>query len=397
MNSKWPIEKIGLHIKQFSEKNKSNELLDVFSVTNSQGFVKSTDYFSKKVYSKDTQNYKIVNKNYFAYNPSRVNVGSIDFQRKQDKVLVSPLYTVFRTDDLLDNNYLLYFLKSHWGNQQIQSRSEGAVRKNLKYKGLENIKIPIPSVNDQIRIARLLSRIEALINTRKENLKLLDEFLKSTFLEMFGDPVRNEKEWKKEAINSFSKVRIGPFGSLLHAEDYISDGIPLINPSHIINGKIIPNSKLCLTEEKYQELSKYHLTKDDVVVARRGEIGRCAIVENNQKLFCGTGSMFIRISNDYSPLFLQFQIFNTTLRNYLESKAKGVTMKNLNSIILGNLEVLVPPDKLVNKFVQIVEKVKFISYEYQKNLTDLENLYGAVSQKAFKGELDLSAIPVVAT
>jgi type I restriction enzyme S subunit len=211
---------------------------------------------------------------------------------------------------------------------------------------------------------------------------------------MFGDPVRNEMGWEKIKIGEIASIRIGPFGSLLHAEDYVKDGIPLINPSNMVDGKIVPDKNLSLSQEKYNELKNYHLERNDVVVARRGEIGRCAIVETDSHLFCGTGSMFVRITKKYYPIFLQFQIYQTSLKDFLESKSKGVTMKNLNSKILSQLKVLKPPLELQTEFVTIVEKVEALKEKYQNSLNDLETLYGALSQKAFKGELDLSRIAI---
>ncbi|KIL72338.1 Type I restriction-modification system, specificity subunit S [Bacillus badius] len=369
--------------------------MEVYSVTNSKGFTKSTEYFSKEIFSKDLSNYKLVKRNQFAYNPSRINVGSIAFLSNADFALVSPLYIVFEVDkNHLFPDYLLRYLKSHYGNVQIRNNTEGSVRDSLKYKGLEKIKVPIPPLNDQIRIATVLSRAEALIAKRKESIKELDELLKSHFLEMFGDPLKNEKGWEKKRINEIAEVRIGPFGSLLHAEDYVKNGIPLINPSHIVDGKIIPDNKQSLTQEKFEELKAYHLKINDIVVARRGEIGRCAVVTNSRDLLCGTGSMFIRINDNYCPILLQFQVSNTTLKHYLERKAKGVTMKNLNSKILGNLMVLNPPQEIQNRFSAVYRKVETLKAKYHKSLIELENLFGSLSQLAFKGELDLSKVEI---
>ena len=110
---------------------------------------------------------------------------------------------------------------------------------------------------------------------------------------MFGDPVINEKEWRTVPLSDVAEVRIGPFGSLLHKEDYIEGGHALVNPSHIIDGKIIPDEELTITDEKYAALSAYKLEIGDVVLGRRGEMGRCAVV-NNDGFLCGTGSMIIR-------------------------------------------------------------------------------------------------------
>jgi len=282
------------------------------------------------------------------------------------------------------------FLQSKFA--YLRQTAIGATIPHINRKALEGIALPDIELDDQKRIAHLLGKVEGLIARRKHHLQQLDDLLKSVFLEMFGDPVRNEKGWEKRPLSEFATVRIGPFGSLLHAEDYITGGIPLINPSHMVNGEIVIDESLTITEEKFQELSAYHLDLNDVVVARRGEIGRCALVRNKIKLLCGTGSMFVRSTSEYLPIMLQFMIYRTSLKDYLESNAKGVTMKNLNSSILEKMQVIVPPPDLQNQFAAIIIKVDALKSRYQQSLTDLESLYGALSQKAFKGELDLSRV-----
>lgn len=288
--------------------------------------------------------------------------------------------------------YLFQFLNSNIFEKECIKNSNGAAQLNVSSKWVENYQIPLPPLKDQIHIANLLTRAENLIAKRKESIKALDDLLKSTFLEMFGDPVKNEKGWEKKRIDEIAEVRIGPFGSLLHSSDYVENGIPLINPSHIIDGEIVPDSFLTITHEKYKELESYQLKINDVVVARRGEIGRCAIVRTLTPLFCGTGSMYIRFNSDYYPILLQYQIYNTSLRDFLESKAKGVTMKNLNSTTLGDLEILYPPRKLQDKFVGAVKKIETLKLKYGNSLNELESLYGEVNKRAFNGKLFLSNV-----
>ncbi len=315
-----------------------------------------------------------------------VHLATTPFATSTDCLVIRP-----KPDTEIDINYVFQYLK---GNIRVLEQGfKGAGLKHISKKYLSKLQIPYPEeLNDQKRIAHLLGKMEGLIARRKQHLQQLDELLKSVFLEMFGDPVRNEKGWKKKLLRKLAMVKIGPFGSLLHAEDYITGGIPLVNPSHVVDGEIKIDESLTITEKKFCELSSYHLALNDVVIARRGEIGRCALVKTKSKLLCGTGSMFARITDEYLPLMLQFMIFRTSLKSYLESKAKGVTMKNLNSSILENMEVIYPPIDLQNQFAVIVEKVEGIKTQYQQSLTELENLYGALSQKAFKGELDLSRV-----
>lgn len=101
--------RLGDYIQEYTVKNKKEEDIPVYSVTNTQGFCR--DYFGKDVASKDRSTYKIVPRGYFAYNPSRINVGSVDWQRHEDRVIVSPLYNVFSVSKELDKQYLYYYLK----------------------------------------------------------------------------------------------------------------------------------------------------------------------------------------------------------------------------------------------------------------------------------------------
>ena len=110
---------------------------------------------------------------------------------------------------------------------------------------------------------------------------------------MFGNPVTNEKGWSLLRLDEIAEVKIGPFGSLLHREDYIEGGYALVNPSLIIDGEVVIDPKLTVSEEKYEELSAYIMHIGDIVLGRRGEMGRCAVV-NTEGYLCGTGSMILR-------------------------------------------------------------------------------------------------------
>ncbi len=270
----------------------------------------------------------------------------------------------------------------------LRTKTTGATIPHINRKSLEDLLIPELNISDQIQIANILSKAEILIEQRKQSIALLDELLKSSFLEMFGDPVRNEKGWNKSALKEFARIRIGPFGSLLHRKDYVQNGVPLVNPSHISDGKIIIDSELTISKEKMKELSTYIMFEGDVVLGRRGEIGRCAVVTKNENGFlCGTGSIFIRPSNKLKPIYLYNVISSSSMRKVLENLAKGITMKNLNSGIVEELKIPVPPIELQTKFAQLVEKTETLKEQYKSSLQELENLYGSLSQLAFKGEL----------
>ena len=178
MNS-WKKVRLGDYIHEYSKRNKDNANIPVYSVTNTSGFC--TEYFSKEVASKDKTTYKIVNKGFFAYNPSRINVGSVDWLRDMDRVIVSPLYNVFFVDDTLDQQYLYYYLKSPVGLFYINELASGSVRDNLKFSILSEFNIPFPDLTIQKDIAITIDRIVQTINICNKILKKIDSLVKSRF------------------------------------------------------------------------------------------------------------------------------------------------------------------------------------------------------------------------
>ena len=171
---------LGKFVKEYSVRNKCNEEIPVYSVTNSQGFC--TEYFGKEVASQNKTTYKIVPKGYFAYNPSRINVGSVDWQRNEDRVIVSPLYNVFSVTDEIDRQYLYYFLKSDLGRQMIKAKASGSVRDNLKFEMLKEMTIPDISVTEQKYAATVLDKLQCLIQLRQQELQKLDDLVKARFV-----------------------------------------------------------------------------------------------------------------------------------------------------------------------------------------------------------------------
>lgn len=383
MKQGWEHKKLGSYIKEYSVKNKLSEEIPVYSVTNSQGFCK--DYFGKEVASQDKSTYKIVPYGFFAYNPSRINVGSIDWQSKEDRVIVSPLYNVFSVSSDLMQQYLLYYLKSPATIHYIDSIATGTVRLNLKLSLLKEFILPIPSLSTQEKIVSELDKINELIRLKKEQLKDYDNLAQSIFYEMFGDPVENEKEWEVKKIGDLAIVKTGPFGSMLHKEDYITDGIPLVNPIHMKNFKIVPDMEFTISKEKACELENYMLQNNDVVFARRGDIGRCAIVSEIEKGYlCGTGSLFVRFTEDIESVFIMYIIRSESFSKHLVSKAKGATMLNINSNTIADLEIPLPPLPLQHLFAQRIEQIERQKSAVQKSITDLETLLASRMQYWFE-------------
>jgi len=256
--------------------------------------------------------------------------------------------------EVINNRYLYWFLKGN--TEYLNSLGRGATFKEISKQIVSDIEINVPEIKVQEEAVHILEKISGVIQLRKQELQILDGLIKARFVEMFGDPVSNPKEWEKKVLSEEAEIKIGPFGSLLHKEDYITGGHALVNPSHIVDGKIVPDDKLTISDEKYDELSAYHLRTGDVVMGRRGEMGRCAVVEK-PGLLCGTGSLLIRTNGDLSADYIQKIISFPSFKRTIEEMAVGQTMPNLNVPIVSAFQIIKPPKSVQNQYYSFVAQV----------------------------------------
>ena len=177
---------IGDVIEQISKRNKNNTIQNVLSVSNRQGFIKQSDQFENRyVASEDTSNYKIVEQNDFAFNPARINVGSIARLTTFEKGIVSPMYICFRTRENVAPEYIDFFFESKHFYCEIQKRLEGSVRQCLSFEGLCNIPFSLPSLEMQQRIGKRLFTLGQKIKTETDLLELLNKQKQYLLRQMF--------------------------------------------------------------------------------------------------------------------------------------------------------------------------------------------------------------------
>lgn len=234
--------------------------------------------------------------------------------------------------------------------------AHGATMRHLTKKVFESLPFSYPNRSEQLTIAKRLDDIQRQIYLAEKQISKLDSLVKSRFVEMFGDPCDANGNRAKVKVASICELRIGPFGSALHKNDYISGGHPLINPSHIIGSSIIPDADLTVSDDKYKSLEAYHLLPGDIVLGRRGEIGRCAVVQDKGFL-CGTGSMVLRPRAGVRSEYLQRVVSFPSFRQALERNAVGVTMKNLNAKIVGAADMYLPSINQQDDFISFTKQV----------------------------------------
>ena len=278
--------------------------------------------------------------------------------------------------------YLYYYLKSPYFQNAILNVGSRAAQAGFNKEDLSKLDIECPELIKQDKIIAVLEKLECIIEKRKIELSNLDDLIKARFVEMFGDPVSNPYGYDKVALSDLADIKIGPFGSLLHKEDYIDGGHPLLNPSHIVDGKVSPDDKLTISDEKYEELSAYKLKTGDVVMGRRGEMGRCAVVPEDGFL-CGTGSMLIRTKGEVTADYIQKIISFPSFKKTIEDMAVGQTMPNLNVPIVSGFQIIKPPMEVQDRYYAFAEQVNKSKVKVQKALDETQKLFDSLMQQYF--------------
>ncbi len=374
--------KLGNYIKEYSVRNKSEEDIPVYSVTNTQGFCR--DYFGKEVASKDKSTYKIVPRGYFAYNPSRINVGSVDWQRSEERVIVSPLYNVFSVSDELDQQYLFYFLKSDIGLHLIKAAATGSVRDNLKFSMLCDFQINLPSVSEQRTIVNNLDRLQSIINHRKDELQKLDDLIKAQFVEMFGDPVENPMKWKTKPFLSMGDCKNG---MNFHYEDSGVD-IHCLGVGDFKDNSIIDDTTtLPVISLNEMPTNEYLLQDEDIVFVRsngnKALVGRSVAVYpgNRPTTFSGFCIRYRKNDDSVTIQYLLRVLKSESIRRKMAGR--GANIQNLNQQMLGYLIIPVPPIELQNKFSDAVKQIDKSKFAVQKALDKAQLLFDSLMQQYF--------------
>ena len=345
------MQRLGDYIKEYSARNKFDEEIPVYSVTNSNGFCR--DYFGKEVASNNKRTYKIVPRNAFAYNPSRINVGSVDYQHYEDRVIVSPLYNVFTVDEKILPQYLYFYLKSPNTMKRIRTVASGSVRDNLKLSMLCEFPIQVPSINRQQNIIELLEKVQRIIDENNDELEKLDNLVKARFVEMFGNVVVNDKSWATKPISSVApasspKIAVSENIWLLNLDMIESQSGKVLDRLIVSKNKI--NASTCAFDDKNVLYSKLRPYLNKVVLP-------------DQEGYCTTELVPLRPSNELNREFLATLLRSDAFVGYINEKTAGAKMPRVSMNIFRQFECILPPITLQEQFsvfYKQIDKSKFV-------------------------------------
>lgn len=378
--------RLGDYIQEYSVKNKDDENISVYSVTNTKGFCK--DYFGKEVASKDKTTYKIVPYGYFAYNPSRINVGSVDWQRKEKKVIVSPLYNVFSVSPNLERQYLYYYLKSDFVLQRIKAVATGSVRDNLKLSMLYEFPIELPKLENQRKIVKILDKVSDVIEKKEQELEQLETLVKSRFVELFGDPIKNPKGWEVVKLSECLE-RIDNGKSFTCDSNAREGAFPaILKLSAATYGDYRPYENKALLDEK-QFVESVEVHRGDLLFTRKNTpdlVGMAAYVFETPEKLMMPDLIFRLVTNErMTPTFLWQLINNREFRPAIQGISGGSakSMSNISKERLKNIEVICPPISEQKKLEGVLEQVDKSKSKIQKSLEETQLLFDSLMQKYF--------------
>lgn len=373
-----------------------------------------SDNFNKA--SEDLSTYQLVCPGDLAVNKMKAWQGSLAISGIRG--IVSPAYFVYRGHHSSDSRYVHYLLRSALYAQLYMSRSKG-VRVNqwdIDPDAFSRMEVLQPPVADQSAIATFLdqetNRMDTLIAKKSRFIELLQEkqqalitravtrslnpdaLMKDSGVEWIGDVPAH---WNTARLrNLTTSISTGPFGTTLGKDDYVTDGIPVINPSHITDSGCSPDPEVTVSEKKAAQLTFWSLRAGDLITARRGELGRSAVIRQFEEgWICGTGSA--RIRTDQSVLlseYLHAVLHTNYTRQWLIQHSAGSTMANLNEKILGGLPIPFPPSlseqKAITQRIEVDQKrLSSLITKTQRSIELLQERRAALITAAVTGQIDL--------
>ena len=294
----------------------------------------------------------------------------------------------------VERRYFVWAAK--WFVGELQSQAHGSTMQHLTKDVFGGFAVPLPPKAEQTRIANFLdeqtARIDALI-AEKERLSALlsislESFIESAVLPKAGVcliPLKRVSE----------RIITGPFGSALHSSDYIEQGVPVINPSHITGGTLCPDANVSVSAETAEAMSAYRMTPGDVIVGRRGEMGRCAVVpQEGNGWLCGTGCLLVS-PNPVKVMasYLQLVISSRASKEWLSLESVGSTMENLNGEIIGRLPGYFPHPREQRERVVTVGRAmtqhEALIRHVSEHIACLREYRSSLISAAVTGQLDI--------
>lgn len=317
---------------------------------------------------------------------SGATTGKIAFNDLSEKIYLNQRIGAIRVKrEILFSKYLFNFLKKK--KSYLLSVAGGSAQPNLSSSDIKKLKIPIPPLPQQEKIVKVLDNSSSLVEQQKQLIKKYDVFLKSKFIEMFGDPITNPMGWEIQKFdNIFTKITDGTHNS----PPMSNSGYKYITAKHIKENKIdFERDETYISEEEHKKIfSRCSPKKGDILYIKDGATTGIACINTLEEEFSLLSSVAllkpsVKIKSEYIVSYLN----NPTVKLDILQNMVGGAIKRLTIQKIKNLTIPMPPIELQNKFASIVEKIEAIKEKETQKLNHLETLHVSLMDKAFKGEI----------
>ena len=293
---------------------------------------------------------------------------------------------VIETKELnVDVKYVYYYLKNNF--QILEDGFKGAGLKHISKDYLSNIMIEYPDIEEQQRIVNILDKAEEIRTKKKLANEKLDEFLKSTFIDMFGDPEFNNKNWEKVVIRDVVKdVKYGT-----SSKAGLTGTYPILRMGNLTYNGAIALDDLKYIDLKESEIDKYTVHKGDILFNRTNSkelVGKTAVYRGTNTVAFAGYLVRVRTNNLAHYEFLSAFMNSSYMKKKLQMKCKNIVgMANINAQEFQDFDIYLPPIDLQNQFAQIVQKVEAQKEKNQKVIEQMDNLFNSLMQQAFNSSL----------
>lgn len=300
------------------------------------------------------------------------------------KACTNQACAAFRKNEQVIPEYLYYFLRSQ--KEKFVKDGVGGAQPNISAGYLKKVEMELPSLDEQKVIVDILDKISDVVCKRSFELQSLDDLIKARFVEMFGNPDLNEKEW-----NIYKMEQLCEVGSSkrIYQNEQSMIGIPFLRISDLVNRMDI-GSKECelyIPEERYEELKEQELVpiEGDILLTARGTLGRCYIVQEDDEFYFQDG-MITWLSNfdeKITALYISYLFSMPGFRKQIDSLQAGSTVAYLSISMTKKLDIMVPPLELQIQFADFVNQVDKSKVAVQKALDEAQLLFDSLMQKYF--------------
>ncbi len=280
--------------------------------------------------------------------------------------------------DKINPRYLYWFLTCN--TEYLNSLGRGATFKEISKEIVANIEIPLPSVEHQVAIAEKFEKLSELIALRKEQLAKLDQLVKSRFIELFGDPVKNDMGWECKTLND---VCDGIGDGLHGTPEYDDDGdYPFINGNNLIDGEIVitPATKM-VSEDTYKK-HLIDISPNAILISINGTLGKLAFY-NGEQVMLGKSACYCNLKPSVNKVFVYGVMKSDAFAEFLDNSSTKSTIKNVGLKAMREYKLILPPTELQEQFAAFVEQTDKSKLAIQQSLDKLETLKKSLMQKYF--------------